>query len=81
MLFIIVLGDMIIRFAHPQGAVLLCSTLPALHYGPNMLCRLFSSYRLAHKVKPPQMGGFILWSGRHDSNMRHLAPKASTLPG
>ena len=47
---------------------------------PNMLCRLFSSATLDHKKKTEQVRLFR-WSGRHDSNMRHLAPKASTLPG
>lgn len=35
--------------------------------------------------KPPERifsrGFRHVWSGRHDSNMRHLGPKPSTLPG
>lgn len=35
-----------------------------------------------NKIKSlPQGQAFILWSGVLDSNQRHLAPKASALPG
>ena len=83
-------GDMIIRFAHPKGL----SRLEPQHY-VGMISAYSrppippSEHAVSHILTIPpntqnkttQMGGLILWSGRHDSNMRHLGPKPSTLPG
>lgn len=33
------------------------------------------------KKKPAFEQAFYIWSGREDSNLRHLAPHASALPG
>ena len=78
MFFIIVLGDMIIRRYRslPQGAVSLCSTLPALRYGPNML--------LSHVPitppdliikKPPNGGSFTIGRGDMIRTCDTLLPK------
>lgn len=40
-----------------------------------------SNRRPVIKKKPAFEQAFYIWSGREDSNLRHLAPHASALPG
>ena len=47
----------------------------------NLFYKALNPYPKIQIQKNRPKGGFLIWSGREDSNLRLLAPHASALPG
>ncbi len=85
------------KLGNLEDLVNLVSKIPEIYESSNfdekrkVLKLLYSNFLLEGKnplfsIRKPlenilSRGLYHVWSGRHDSNMRHLGPKPSTLPG